>query len=650
MIQVFDEEGLIMNSGRFNRNKRYDCRDILVNVLKEMDLLRNIKPHQVNLPICSRTGDVVDQLPKEQWFMSCSELNARASELVERGKLKILPEKHVASWLRWTADGRDWCISRQLWWGHRIPAYKCTLDRDVVWIAASNESNAKRYASKILRAMPDSIKAERDTDVLDTWFSSGIYPFASLGWPRTARSQDYSQFYPINLMTTGHDILGFWVHKMVILGLEVTGQLPFNKVLLHGIICDSKGAKMSKSRGNIIDPMDVIEGITLDKLKDRCKEMHRNGILTTEELDKALVYHHANFASTKGIPECGVDALRFTLLSQDIKSHFVNFDVALCHANKLFCNKIWQSVKYTRLAYRKLEKLGKDVTTKDLTYFDKWILSRLAEMVEQVNQAMDNYDFHLATKALRNFIYNEFCDVYLEATKPGFESLNVKMGYVHAHTLTACLDTSLRCLAPFMVYLAEELIPRVPSFSFNIIHNYNDSSNKYWDFPQIRDFKKWKDAPYEKKVSRLLNTVKLIREMKGLYNISNKEKPCVYIRTEDNTLASDIIHNKTVFVNLTRCGDIKFEKDPTTNFVTALLDGDTEVNVELAGEDVEIAVFAAKNKLEKKIKMLEESLSKLEAKFSSGHYLTHAPEWTQIVDRERMISKRRELEELQRLM
>ncbi|CAH0598794.1 unnamed protein product [Chrysodeixis includens] len=650
MIQVFDEEGLIMNSGRFNRSKRYDCRETVVNILKEMDLLRNVKPHQVNLPICSRTGDVVDQLPKEQWFMSCSELNAKACELLERGRLKIEPEKHVASWLRWTADNRDWCISRQLWWGHQIPAYKCSLDLDVVWVAATSEEQAKQQASKILRAMPDSIKAERDSDVLDTWFSSGIYPFAALGWPRTSRSQDFRQFYPLNLMTTGHDILGFWVHKMVILGLEVTGQLPFNKVLLHGIICDSKGAKMSKSRGNVIDPMDVIEGISLDKLKDRCKEMHRNGLLTTAELDKALVYHHANYANTKGIPECGVDALRFTLLSQDIKSHFVNFDVAMCHANKLFCNKIWQSLKYTSLSYRKLDKLNTDVSAKDLTYFDKWILSRLAEMVDVVNRSMDSYDFHLATKAIRHFFYNEFCDVYLEATKPGFDSLDLRVGYAHAHTLSACLNTSLRCLAPFMVYLTEELIPKVPSFSYNFIHNYNDATDKYWDFPLIRDWRKWKDPTYEKKVACLLNTVKLIREMKGLYNISNKTKPCVYIKTDDTLLASDIIHNKTVVCNLSQCSDITFEKDSRTNYVTAMLDADTEVNVQLVGEDVEIAVFAAKSKLEKKIKMLEDSLSKLEAKFSSGHYLTHAPEWTQIVDKERMLSKKRELQELQRLM
>lgn len=650
LVEVIDEDGLIQNSERFNKMKRYECRQTLIKHLETMGLLRNIKEHHMTIPTCSRTGDVITHLPKEQWFLLCSPLNEKAASLVDSGKLKIEPHKFIKQWLNWIKDDRDWCISRQLWWGHQIPAYKCSVERDVVWIAASNEAAAKMEASKFLRTLPDLIKAERDTDVLDTWFSSGIYPFAALGWPSSYHSKDYSQFYPLSLMATGHDILGFWVHRMVILGLELTGELPFNKVLLHGVICDSKGAKMSKSRGNVIDPTDVIDGITLEGLKDKCKEMHRNGVLSTVEMDKALLYHQTNFANTKGIPECGVDALRFTLLSQDIKSHFVNFDVAMCHANKLFCNKIWQSVKYTQLSYGKLNTLDVDVTKDDLTYFDKWILSRLAFMVDIVNTSMDKYEFHLATKAMRTLLYNEFCDVYLEATKPGFQGKNIKTAYAHAHTLSAVLNTSLRCLAPFMVYLTDELIPKVPTFSNNIIHNFKDVNSRYLHFPQVRDFKQWKEPVFESQVKRLLNSINLIREIKGLYNISNKLRPTVFIKTKDPTLTSHIIDNKTVVLNLSRCSDIGFKAKPNINYVSALLDKDTEINVELLGEDVEIAVFAAKTKLEKKIKRLEDSLSKLEAKFESGHYLTTAPEWTQILDKERMMTKKKELEELQRLM
>ncbi|PZC72496.1 hypothetical protein B5X24_HaOG211093 [Helicoverpa armigera] len=651
LLEVIDENGKMKNSGDFfNNTKRYDCRKAVIKRLEGMGLMRGIKPHHMTLPVCSRTGGIIDHLPKEQWFLSCSELNERAASLVETGKLVIEPDKFVKYWLNWTGDDRDWCISRQLWWGHQIPAYKCSVDRDVAWVAANNEAAAKVLASKFLRTLPDMIVAERDSDVLDTWFSSGIYPFAALGWPNVNRDKDFGTFYPLSLLATGHDILGFWVHRMVILGLELTERLPFNKVLLHGVICDNKGAKMSKSRGNVIDPLDVIDGISLQNLKDKTKEMHRNGTLSLAEMDKALAYHQANYTNTKGIPECGVDALRFTLLSQDIKSHYVNFDIATCHSNKLFGNKIWQSVRYTQMAYTKLPKLDKNLSVDDLTYFDTWILSRLAEMVEKVNVSMDNYDFHLATRAIRTLMYNEFCDIYLEATKPGMDGKDAKMAYAHAHTLSAVLNTSLRCLAPFMVYLTEELIPKVPTFSNNIVHNFQDATNKYLDFPQQKDFKHWKDADFEWQVNRFLGTVNLIREMKGLYNISNKLRPSVFIESEDDKLKTDIENSETVFLNLSRCGEVQFKPNPDKKYVSAMLDKDTKVKVELLGEDLEIAVFAARAKLEKKIKWLEDGLSKLEAKFASSHYLTHAPHWAQASDRQKLNTKKKELEELQRLM
>ncbi|KOB72157.1 Valyl-tRNA synthetase [Operophtera brumata] len=647
LVQVLDEEGCMVNSGNFNKLKRYDCRKILVEKLDEMGLLKKISPHEMSLPICSRSGDVINHIPKEQWFLSCTDLNEKAAELVRNGKLKILPEKFVNYWLNWTGDDRDWCISRQLWWGHQIPAYKCSVGKEFIWIAATDETEAKFEASKFLRTLPEEIIVERDSDVLDTWFSSGIYPFSSLGWPDNTR--DLNNYYPLSLMATGHDILGFWVHRMVILGLQLTERLPFENVLLHGIICDNKGAKMSKSKGNVIDPIDVIDGISMQGLQEKSQDLFRTGILTKNELDRALAYHKSNFFNTNGIPDCGVDALRFTLLSQDIKSHFVNFDVAMCHSNKLFCNKIWQSVKYMQLSYSKLKSTNDEITHDDLTYFDKWILSRLAKMVEKVNTSMDEYDFHLATKAIRTLIYNEFCDVYLEATKPGFDSENFKIGYSHAHTLSVVLNTALRCLAPYMIYITEEVIPKIPSFETNIIHNFNDNHIMYFDFPKIKDFKIWKDDETEKRVEKVLSSVNLVRELKGLYNISNKLRPNIVICSKDNDFVTDVKDNKNIVLNLMRCSDLLFETDDR-KYVTCLLDNNTEISVEMMGNDAENAILAARSKLQKKIRKLEDSLSKMEAKLSSNKYLENAPEWIQLIEIEKMITKRKELEQLQRLI
>ncbi|XP_013145762.1 PREDICTED: valine--tRNA ligase-like [Papilio polytes] len=648
-IQVINEDGLMQTCQLFDQMKRYDCRQKLVEHLDGMGLLKSIHPHQMTLPMCSRTGDVLEHLPKEQWFLSCRKLNKAASSAVINGQLKINPDKYIKNWINWTEDERDWCISRQLWWGHQIPAYKCSVDKDVIWIAATDEILAKIQASKYLRTAPEDINIVRDTDVLDTWFSSGIYPFAALGWPETYNSIDYKHFYPLNLMVTGHDILGFWVHRMVMLGIELTGKLPFNNILLHGVICDNKGAKMSKSKGNVIDPIDVINGISLENLKIKAEEMYKDGVLNKEELYKAINYHKTNYSNTKGIPECGVDALRLTLLSQDIKSHFVNFDVHQCHANKLFCNKIWQSIKYMQLSFDKLRPI-EGITRNDLTYFDKWILSRLAEMVDKVNKAIDEYDFHLATKAIKTLIYSEFCDVYLEATKPGFDNEDEAIGYAHAHTLSAVLNTSLRCLAPIMIYITEELIPKIPDFENNIIHNFNDKNKLYFDYPQTKDFEIWKNKDLENQVTRLLNVTSLVRELKGMYNISNKIKTSIYVKTNDDVLMLDLDNNENIVLHLTKCGYLKINVDDCKYSVSTLLDKDTEIKLAIDDENAFNIIEAAKEKLRNKIKKLEDNLNKLEAKFSTKHYITSVPEVTKALDKEKLLVKKEEIKQLQRLI
>ncbi|KAG7302568.1 hypothetical protein JYU34_012502 [Plutella xylostella] len=648
--QVINEHGQMINSGIFDNMKRYDCRETLLQKLGELGLLRSVSSHKMSLPVCSRSGDVIYNLPKEQWFLSCKKINKKAKELVKSGKLKIKPEKFTKNWLDWTGDGRDWCISRQLWWGHQIPAYRCKADKDVVWIAEIDENEAKDKAAVILRTLPENIQAERDSDVLDTWFSSGIYPFASLGWP-DLHSKDYQKFYPLSLMATGHDILGFWVHRMVILGLELTEKLPFENILLHGIVCDSKGAKMSKSKGNVIDPLDVINGISLDGLRKKTEEMCEKGILTKEEMGKAKAYHKSNFSNSNGIPECGVDALRFSIVSHDIKSNFVHFDVDLCHTNKLFGNKIWQSVKYTQLSFDKLKPIEEEINANDLTYFDRWILSRQAKMVDDVNSSIDDYDFHIATKSLKTLIYNEFCDVYLEATKPGIDNPSPKIGYAHAHTLSAVLNTSLRCLAPFMIYLTEELIPRIPAFEHNIVHNFKDGGTGLFSFPQYEDFKLWRNAELEDQVHKLLDTIFLVRQLKGFYGISNKVRPTVHLKSTDNTLLTDIVHNGTVFLNLTRCGKIQSaDNHGHKNFVSAVLNKDTTVSVELVADDVDSVIKSARTRLEKKVAKAEEAVLKYESKFASDKYRNSVSEITQHLDKEKYLDKKSELEQLKKLI
>ncbi|OWR49564.1 valyl-tRNA synthetase [Danaus plexippus plexippus] len=647
MIQVIDENGRIQNGGEFDGMKKYEGREEIVTALQVLGLLKSIDTHQMTLPICSRSGDVIEYLPKEQWFLSCSKLNKRAIEVVRDKKITMDPERYVKNWLNWAEDDKDWCISRQLWWGHQIPAYKCSLGEDLIWIAAVDSETAKIEASKYLRVLPDDITVSRDQDVLDTWFSSGIYPFAALGWPEN--NIDLHKFYPLDLMVTGHDILGFWVHRMVILGLELTGQLPFDNVLLHGVICDSKGAKMSKSKGNIIDPIDVINGISMEGLKEKVENMQKDGLLTKDEVKRSISYHRTNFSNTNGIPECGVDALRFTLLTQDIKSNFVSFDVNQCHANKLFCNKIWQSVKYVRLSMEKLKFMDDEITKDDLNSFDRWILSKLSDMVAGVNKSIDDNNFHIATKCLKTLIYSQFCDVYLESTKPGFDGGDEKTGYAHAHTLSAVLNTSLRCLSPFMIYITHELIPKIPNFETNVIYNFDDDDDNFFKFPKYEDFQVWKNVHVENRIDRVIDAVILTRELKGFYNITNKLKPTVYINTTDESLLHDIKNNIDIVRHLSKTSDVRINEEIKNNVVSSNMDGNTEVGVGIVGDKSEDIISAAKEKLQKRIKKLEDSLSKLEMKLSSSHYVKTVPEHKLTIDKQKVTLQRDELKRLQRL-
>lgn len=648
--QIIDEDGKMQNSGIYNGMMRYDCREKVVQKLNNDGLTVTILAHSMCLPVCSRTGDVVDFLPKEQWFVSCTDMNERAAEMVKSGQLKIEPDKFLNNWLQWCADDRDWCISRQVWWGHQIPAYKCsTVDKDVIWVAAQDANEARKRASVYLRTDPDTILAERDRDVLDTWFSSAIYPFAALGWPQHHYSTDYHDFYPLNLMVTGHDILGFWVHRMVMLGLELTERLPFPKVLLHGIICDNKGAKMSKSKGNVIDPMDVINGISLKDLNQKTIDNKNKGLLNPEEFNKALSYQKSNFSATEGLPQCGVDALRFTLLSHDIKSNFINFDINMCYANKLFCNKIWQSVKYLQQSFDKLNKSHNMVHHDHLNCFDKWILSRLQNMVAIVNKTTADADFHLATKALKTFLYHEMCDVYLEATKPGFQERDPTAGFAHAHTLSAVLNTSLRCLHPFMVYLTQEIIPKIPTFEESIIYNFRDLKKPVFDWPLHSDFKDWDHPIIERKIEKILNTASLVRELKGLCSISNRLKPTVCVRTADVDLKADLENFKPIVLSLTKCKDLQFEdvETGTKRYIKGFIDFDTLVGVEILSDDVEKTVSIAKQRLTMKIEKMEKTLAKLQAKISSSNYVNTVAENVRIKEKQNLLQKKEQLKRMQ---
>lgn len=468
---VFNEKGYVKPSyGVFSGLKRFEARERIKWALASLGLFRQVKSHDMIIPICSRSRDVVEYMKKPQWFINCSGMANKAYDAVNTGSLRIIPEGFEQNWFRWLKEHRNWCISRQLWWGHRIPIYRYMVNHIEHWVAASSEEEA-RFKLQKFDSRLSHVPLEQDQDVLDTWFSSALLPFSVNGWPEEDVRD--MQAYPLSLMETGHDILLFWVARMVMLGQELTGKLPFKEVLLHGIICDAHGRKMSKSLGNAIQPEHIINGISLDGLLKETEKAFNSGMISFDEFKRSTDAQRKQFPM--GIPDCGIDVLRFTLCNHNIKTHFINFDVSECEANGHFFNKIWQATKYSLRAVSLSQIKSVDLEDHDLSKMDLWILSKLSQAVQAITANMNNYDFHLATTALRKFFYNNFCDIYLETTKP-----NIKRGRTaadgHCVTLLNCLYIGLQYLSPFAPHLSTELhkyLEEVPQFKVRFGHIFN---------------------------------------------------------------------------------------------------------------------------------------------------------------------------------
>lgn len=572
-IQVITESGLIRDEfNQFARLPRFIARDHILKSLAEKVLLRGSKDHSMILPICSRSKDVIEFMLKPQWFVNCKEMSSRAVVAVENKTVKIIPDTFEREWFRWLRNCRDWCVSRQLWWGHQIPAYKIKEGEKEFWIAAKSEAEAKDKV-QIQHPGLSNYTIERDPDVLDTWFSSALLPFSTFGWPNEINSDKF----PLKLMETGHDILFFWVARMMMLSMELTGKIPFDEILLHGIVCDAFGRKMSKSLGNVLLPDQIINGATLSSLQKDTEASVAKGIISKFELEKSLKGQRKMFPN--GIQECGVDALRFTLCSQNIKQHFINFDVNECFTNKLFFNKIWQATKYAiNFAEKKnsivsdMEKIGEDLTDMDL-----WILSRLGNTVRIVEQSLDAYNFYLATAALKTFFYNNFCDVYLETTKQFL--VNEDEGKETAKVLNLSLAIALKHMENFTPYLANELQQFLPQkSSLNVVNFINES--------------------LESQVNDMLDVCASIREVKSQLKLTKKTKADikVLIKSKDfeSFLQKHINHVRhltfsdsiTLMSNAEEFDNEKFNASSTANhlcsfgikFESSTIKPDVEIN------------------------------------------------------------------------
>jgi valyl-tRNA synthetase len=402
-INILNDNGTLNeNTGSFQGQKRFDVRYSIVTALEEKGLFVKKEDNPMKVPICSRSGDVIEPIMKPQWWMRMESLAKPAVAVVESGELKIHPASSEKVYKHWMNNIQDWCLSRQLWWGHQIPAYFVKIEGeegnkadDEMWITGRTEEEAQKKAGAKFSGKKFTL--ERDEDVLDTWFSAGLWPFSTLGWPE--KTIDMDKLFPTSVLETGWDILFFWVARMVMMSLHLTGKVPFNEVYCHSLIRDSEGRKMSKSLGNVIDPVDIMDGITLEKLH---AQLHA-GNLDPKELKTAEKYQKTSFP--QGIPECGADALRMALVGYTTGGGDIAFDVSVIHGYRRFCNKIYQATKYVlgRLgdfsARAKVEKSGKESLP------ERWILHRLTTSAKKINHHLDKREFSLATQIAYKYFY-----------------------------------------------------------------------------------------------------------------------------------------------------------------------------------------------------------------------------------------------------
>uniref|UniRef100_A0A672MX66 Valine--tRNA ligase n=1 Tax=Sinocyclocheilus grahami TaxID=75366 RepID=A0A672MX66_SINGR len=538
-INILDENGLLINvPPPFLGMKRFEARKAVLQALTDLGQFKEVKDNTMVVPVCSRSKDIVEPLLKPQWYVDCREMGKQAADVVRNGELKIIPDHHLKTWFNWMDNIRDWCISRQLWWGHRIPAYFVTVNDPSVkpgedvdghyWVSGRSEEEAREKAAKRFNVTADKISLRQDEDVLDTWFSSGIFPFSIFGWP--TESEDLRVFYPGTLLETGHDILFFWVARMVMMGLKLTGKLPFKEVYLHAVVRDAHGRKMSKSLGNVIDPLDVITGISLEGLHAQLTDSN----LDPPEIEKARQGQKSDYPS--GIPECGTDALRFALCAYTSQGRDINLDVNRILGYRHFCNKLWNAVKFAMrtlgegfVPWEKAQLCGSESVS------DRWILSRLSAAVALCDSGFQAYDFPAITTAIYNFWLYELCDVYLESVKPVLsrtDSEGQKQADICRQTLYTCLEVGLRLLSPLMPFVTEELFQRLP----RRLAQDSTSSICVTLYPETSEFC-WHSEDIDRQMEFVMSVVKTIRSLRADYNLTKTRADC-YLQCIDSDTAA----------------------------------------------------------------------------------------------------------------
>jgi len=634
MINIFDKDAAILANAEVYKTNgeesdefpsalpadlvgldRFDARKAIVEQFASLGFLESIKDHDLVAPYGDRSGVIIEPLLTDQWYVRAAPLAKPAVEAVENGQIEFVPKQYENMYNAWMRDIQDWCISRQLWWGHRIPAWYD--DNDNVYVGRSESEVREKYT------LDNSVNLRQDNDVLDTWFSSALWTFSTLGWPNNM--DDLKKFHSTDVLVTGFDIIFFWVARMIMMTMHFIKdengkpQVPFKKVYVTGLIRDENGDKMSKSKGNVVDPLDMIDGISLDDLLEK-----RTGNMMQPQLAKKIA-KLTKKEYPEGIEAHGTDALRFTLTSVASTGRDISWDMKRLDGYRNFCNKLWNASRYVLMNTEEHDcgLVNKEV---EFSLADRWIKAQLQQTIQTVHEAFDSFRFDLASQALYEFTWNQFCDWYLELTKPVlFKGTDAQQRGTR-QTLVETLETLLRLMHPIMPFITETIWQRVvPLTQFE----------KNGDSIMIQHFPQFDETIVDKKASEDLEWVKqfiiAIRNIRGEMDIAPSKPLPVLL---NNVSADDqrrLDENEQFLSALAKLESIKVltASDVIPACATAVI-GDLSVLIPMAGlidKEAELA------RLTKAIEKLDKDAQKVRGKLNNENFVAKAPE--AVIDKEK---------------
>ena len=556
VINVLTEDAKIVDEyEKYAGLDRYEARKAIVADLEAEGALVKIEPHDHNVGTCYRCHTTVEPRVSKQWFVKMEELAGPAIEAVKSGKTRFVPEHFDKTYYHWLENIKDWCISRQLWWGHRIPAFYCDCCNEVV-VTKENKAVCPKCGKEM----------RQDPDTLDTWFSSALWPFSTLGWPDKTEDLDY--FYPTSTLVTGYDIIFFWVIRMMFSGIEHTGKAPFNTILIHGLVRDSQGRKMSKSLGNGIDPLEVID-------------------------------------------KYGADALRLTLITGNAPGNDMRFYWERVESSRNFANKVWNASRFIMMNLDKAEVRDVDVT--ELTDADKWILSKVNTLAKDVTDNMENYDLGVAVQKIYDFIWEEFCDWYIEMVKPRLWNDDDTTKAAALYTLKTVLINSLKLLHPYMPFITEEIFCNLS----------DEESIMISKWPEYKE--EWNFAKEEKAVETIKEAVRGIRNSRTGMNVPPSRKAKVFVVSDDEQVRDIFEKGKVFFTTLAYASEVVIQSDKSgidEDAVAVLIPNATVYMPFSDLVDIDKEIERLKNE-EKK---LEGELKRVNGMLSNEKFISKAPE------------------------